>query len=208
MKKLDLKKELKHLYGTTGKSIVLVDVPKMKFLMIDGQGNPNTAQAYSDAVQALFTLSYTLKFMIKKGANAVDYGVMPLEGLWWTDDLADFNPDDKDIWKWTAMIMQPEWITAELVEEAIRQAVKKKALPALSNARFQVFEEGKAAQCLHVGPYAEEATTIERLHEFIQGQGLTLTGKHHEIYLSDPRRAAPDKLKTIVRQPIGEAALS
>ncbi len=202
MKRTDLKKELKRLYGTTGKSAVLVDVPAMNFLMIDGEGNPNTAQAYADAVQTLYTVSYTLKFMLKKGKAAIDYGVMPLEGLWWTDDMADFSPDNKDIWKWTAMIMQPEWITQELVEEAEEQAARKKDLPALQSLRFLSFEEGKAAQCLHIGPYAEEGPTIERLHQFICDQGLTLRDQHHEIYLSDPRRAAPDKLKTIIRQPV------
>lgn len=201
MKKIDLKKDLKHLYAASGKKIVLVDVPRMNFLMMDGQGDPNTAEAYSDAVQALYTLSYTLKFMIKKGELAIDYGVMPLEGLWWTDDMADFSPDNKDIWKWTAMIMQPAWVTADLVEEARRQAAKKKPLPAISEVRFEGFEEGKAVQCLHVGPYADEGPTIERLHQFIRDQGLELAGKHHEIYLSDPRRADPAKLKTIIRQP-------
>lgn len=202
MKKIDLKKELKHLYGVSGKSTVLVNVPTMNFLMVDGEGNPNTAQAYTDAVQALYTVSYTLKFMLKKGKAAIDYGVMPLEGLWWADEMEDFSPDNKDIWKWTAMIMQPEWITPELVKEAEEQAAKKKDLPALQNLRFQSFEEGKAAQCLHIGPYADEAPTIERLHQFIRDQGLTLRDKHHEIYLSDPRRAAPEKLKTIIRQPV------
>lgn len=206
MKKINLKKELKHLYGATGRGIVLIDVPKLNFLMIDGQGNPNTAQAYSNAVQALYTLSYTMKFMIKKGETAVDYGVMPLEGLWWTDDMADFSPDNKDIWQWTAMIMQPEWITAQLVEEAREQAAKKKSLSALPNVRFQAFEEGKAAQCLHVGSYADEAPTIKRLHQFILDQSLTLTGKHHEIYLSDPRRTVPGKLRTIIRQPVRKTA--
>jgi len=166
MKKIDLKKKLKNLYGVSGKSAVLVDVPTMNFLMIDGEGNPNTAQAYTDAVQALY-----------------------------------FSADNKDIWQWTSMIMQPEWITQELVQEAREQAAKKKNLPALQSLRFQSFEEGRAAQCLHIGPYADEAPTIQRLHQFIRDQRLVLRGKHHEIYLSDPRRAAPDKLKTVIRQP-------
>ena len=202
MKKVDLKKELKYLYGITGRDIVFVDVPTMNFLMIDGQGNPNSAQAYQDAVEALYALSYAIKFMVKKGETSVDYGVMPLEGLWWTDDMADFSMDNKDIWKWTAMIMQPEWVTENLVEEARRQTAEKKALPVIHQIRFQALKEGKAAQCLHVGPYEEEPPTIKRLHEFIQDKGLKRRGKHHEIYVNDPRRTDPSRLKTIVRQSV------
>ena len=202
MKKIDLKKELKHLYGATAKTIAVIDVPAMNFLMIDGEGDPNTSDDYRGAVEALFTVSYTAKFMIKKGPAAIDYGVMPLEGLWWTDDPAAFSPDNKDVWQWTAMIMQPEWITAELAVEAGERAAKKKALPALPNVRFQTFEEGKAAQILHVGPYAEERPTIARLHDLIAEEGLSRAGRHHEIYLGDPRRTAPAKLKTIIRQPV------
>ncbi len=202
MKKVDLKKELKHLYGATAKSVAVVDVPAMNFLMIDGEGDPNTSDDYLDAVAALFTVSYTAKFMIKKGPAAVDYGVMPLEGLWWTDDPADFSPDNKDIWKWTAMIMQPEWVTAELWADARAQAAGKKDLPGAPRMRFESFAEGRAAQILHVGPYAGEAPTIARLHEFIAGEGLSRAGRHHEIYLGDPRRTAPAKFKTIIRQPV------
>ena len=154
--------------------------------MIDGEGNPNTAADYKGAVEALYSVSYTAKFMVKKGPIAIDYGVMPLEGLWWADDMKEFSPaDNKVMWKWTAMIMQPEWVTGELVEEAKQQAAKKKALPLLPRLRFESFEEGKAAQVLHVGPYAEEAPTIERLHAFISDQALSLRDKHHEIYLSE-----------------------
>lgn len=203
MKKIDLKKELKDLYGPRRGRFELVDVPAMSFLMIDGEGNPNTSKDYADAVQALYKLSYTLKFMIKKGELAIDYGVMPLEALWWMDDMTEFRVENKDRWKWTAMIMQPEWIDEALVEEARAQASEKVDLPALVQARFESFEEGTAAQCLYVGPYADEGPTIEQLHAFVAEQGLELTGKHHEIYLSDPRRAAPEKLRTIIRQPAG-----
>lgn len=202
MEKIDLKKKLKPLYSAAAGKCVVVDVPAMNFLMADGHGDPNTSQDYRDAVETLFAVSYTIKFMIKKGPSAVDYGVLPLEGLWWTDDPADFNSNDKDSWKWTAMVMQPEWVTQELVEAGAEQAAGKKDLPALPAMRFESFEEGKAAQILHVGPYSEEAPTIERLHRFIAEQGFRLVGKHHEIYLSDPRRSAPAKLKTIIRQPI------
>jgi hypothetical protein len=199
--KIDLRKELKHLYNPSSKQIAIVDVPEINFLMIDGTGDPNTSVAYRNAVEALFAVSYTLKFTVKKGEPAVDYGVMPLEGLWWVDDMTQFSMNDKDAWKWTSMIMQPEYITAELFQEALRQVKKKKALPALSGMRFECFHEGQAAQILYFGPYSDEGPTIERIHRFIMEQGHRLRGRHHEIYLSDPRRTAPPKLKTIIRQP-------
>ena len=201
MKKIDHKKELKHLYGPSAKKVSVVDVPPMSFLMIDGQGDPNTSQAYQEAVSALYSVSYTLKFMIKKGEMAIDYKVMPLEGLWWTEDMSQFTMDDKGAWKWTAMIMQPDLVTAEMVEGAKDRAQKKKGLAAISLIRFEALHEGRAAQIMHVGPYAEEPPTIEKLHEFIAAQGGTPSGKHHEIYLSDPNRTAPEKLKTVIRQP-------
>ena len=201
MKKIDHKKELKHLYGPPAKEVSVVDVPPMSFLMVDGQGDPNTSQAYQEAVGALYSVSYTLKFMVKKGEMMIDYKVMPLEGLWWTEDMSRFSMDEKEAWKWTAMIMQPDFVTAELVEAAKDQAQRKKGLVAISLTRFKVFREGRAAQIMHIGPYAEEAPTIEKLHEFIAAQGGTLSGMHHEIYLSDPNRTAPEKLKTIIRQP-------
>lgn len=201
MKKIDHKKELKHLYGPPAKKVSVVDVRPMSFLMIDGQGDPNTSQAYQEAVGALYSVAYTLKFMVKKGEMAIDYKVMPLEGLWWTEDMSQFTMDDKGAWMWTAMIMQPDFVTAELVEAAKDQAQKKKGLAAIALIRSEVLHEGRAAQIMHIGPYAEEAPTIEKLHEFIAAQGSTLSGKHHEIYLSDPNRTAPEKLKTVVRQP-------
>ncbi|MDH3702614.1 MAG: GyrI-like domain-containing protein [Alphaproteobacteria bacterium] len=202
MKKIDLKKDLKHLYGAAAKTIAIVDVPAMNFLMIDGQGDPNTSDDYQGAVEALYAVSYAAKFMIKKGSAAIDYGVMPLEGLWWTDDPAQFSPDNKGIWKWTAMIMQPEWVTATLWEEAKAQTAKKKNPRGLPKMRLESFREGKAAQILYVGPYTEEAPTISRLHKFIEEQGLKRCGRHHEIYLNDPRRTDPAKLRTILRQPV------
>jgi hypothetical protein len=202
MKKIDYKKELKHLYKPSPKSIELVDVPEMNFLMIDGQGDPNTSQGYSDAIEALYAVTYALKFMIKKGNLQIDYGVMPLEGLWWVDDMSQFSIDDKRNWKWTAMIMQPEHVTQNLFAAACEQVEKKKNPVALLKVRFESFSEGKAAQTMHLGPFSEEGPTIERIHKFVQYNGYSQTGKHHEIYLSDIRKAAPEKWKTIIRQPI------
>ena len=146
MAKIDYKKELKHLYQPSMKEVQVVDVPQMNFLMIDGKGDPNTSQAFQDAVEALYSLAYTLKFMIKKGAAGIDYGVMPLEGLWWVDDMTQFSIDKKNEWKWTLMIMQPELVRVELFAEAVEEVRKKKNPVALANIRFESFSEGKAAQ--------------------------------------------------------------
>jgi len=176
----------------------------MKFVMIDGSGDPNNAQEYRDAIEVLYSISYTIKFAVRKD-QGIDYGVMPLEGLWWTDDMSLFLTDNKDIWKWTSMIMQTEYVTQDLFKIALQQVEKKKDLPAITGARYQSFHEGQAAQIMFLGPYSAEGPTIIRIHDFIKAHGDTFDGliqKHHEIYLSDPRRTAPEKLKTIIRQPI------
>lgn len=199
MRKVDLKKELKKLYQASAKEVVAVEVPALQFLMVDGQGDPNTSRAYSEAVEALFSVSYTAKFMVK--AQGVDYGVLPLEGLWWADDLSVFVNGDKSKWKWTMMIMQPSFVTQAVIEAAIAAVKKKKALPAVERLRYEAFAEGACAQVLHVGPFSTEGPTIERLHEFIDAR-TSRRGKHHEIYLSDIRRAEPSNWKTIIRQPM------
>ncbi len=201
MKKIDLKKELSDFYKPSKSKVALVDVPAMNFLMIDGKGDPNTSEAYAQAIEALYSVAYTLKFMVKKGPLAIDYGVMPLESLWWVEDMRDFDPDNKDEWLWTAMIMQPEIITREFVVEALETVKLKKDPVALAKLRFESFEEGLCAQIMHIGPFSEEGPTIKKVHDHIQKSGFELRGKHHEIYLSDIRRAAPEKWKTIVRQP-------
>ena len=202
MEKVDFKKKLKHLYKPTTKKVEIVEVPPMNFLMVDGIGDPNTSQSFSDAIEALFPLAYTLKFMIKKGDTGIDYGVLPLEALWWADDMSAFTAGNKDTWKWTLMIMQPEFITREMIKEAMTEVERKKKPVSLQLIRFESFEEGKVAQTLHIGPFSEEGPTIERIHSFIEDEGSQRTGKHHEIYLSDIRRAAPEKWKTVVRQPM------
>lgn len=173
----------------------------MRFLMVDGQGDPNISADFKEAVEALYALSYAIKFMVKKTAE-VDYGVMPLEGLWWADDMSRFSVDDKSGWKWTAMIMQPEeYVTRDLFEEARVQVEKKKAPPALSLVRFEFFREGRAAQVMHRGSFAEEGPTVEKIHRYIEERGGERGGKHHEVYLTDFNRTAPENLKTVVRQP-------
>jgi hypothetical protein len=169
--------------------------------MIDGVGNPNTSPAYARAVEALFSVSYTAKFAVKKGAIGIDYGVMPLEGLWWADDWSAFAAADKSKWQWTMMILQPSFVPDDLVHRAISEVVSKKGLMAAKQLRLEEFHEGRCAQLLHIGPFSEEGPTIQRVHEFIASRS-SKRGKHHEIYLSDIRRAAPAKWKTIIRQPM------
>jgi|TARA_B100002003_G_scaffold178086_1_gene165967 hypothetical protein len=202
VRKIDYKKELKHLYRPSAKKVEAVDVPRMNFLMIDGKGDPNTSQEFKDAIGVLYPLSYTLKFMIKKGGIGVDYGVLPLEGLWWADDMSSFVDDRREHWQWTLMIMQPELVTEQMVQEANAQVLKKKNPVSLPLVRFESFEEGKVAQILHVGPFSEEGPSVEKVHAFIEESGSQRRGKHHEIYLSDIRRAAADNWKTIIRQPM------
>jgi hypothetical protein len=200
MKKIDFKKELKSLYSPSAKEPVRVEVPAMSFLMIDGAGDPNTSPAYQAAVEALFAVAYAVKFKVKK-TLAIDYGVLPLEGLWWADDMAKFSIEDKSAWKWTMMIMQSDFVSVALVRETVAEVGKKKALPALALLRFEKFAEGRSVQNMHVGPFSTEGPTIAKVHAFIAALGGRLSGKHHEIYLSDIRKADPAKWKTIIRQP-------
>ena len=205
MKTLDLKKQLKHLYQPSAKQFSIVDVPPMNFLMVDGSGDPNTSAEFAAATEALYGVSYGLKFGVKQGKygdTPYDYPVMALEGLWWVDDMAHFSVDAKGQWHWTLMVMQPDIITAEMVEVARADVAKKKTLAALSKVRFESYHEGPSAQIMYFGPFKDEGPTIARLHAFIEEGGHQLRGKHHEIYLSDPRRTAPEKLKTVIRQPL------
>lgn len=202
MEKLDLKRKWKHLYQPLAGAITAVTVPPLTYLMVDGEGDPNQAPAFAQAVEALYSLSYTLKFSLKKSPTPVDYGVMPLEGLWWADDPRAFYLTAKAKWKWTAMILQPDFISRAQVDAAFAEVRKKKNPAALSRVRLETLEEGPSVQTLYVGPFSEEAPTIQRMHDFIHASGKHLHGKHHEIYLSDPRRTAQEKLKTILRQPM------
>ena len=201
VRKIDLKKELKPLYGPSAKEVVQVEVPAFQFLMIDGEGDPNTSREYAAAVEALFSVSYTAKFMVKKGTHATDYAVMPLEGLWWSDDMSAFVTNDRSKWKWTMMIMQPHFVEPAVIRTAMLEVKRKKGLSAVDALRLETFAEGLCAQILHIGPFSEEGPTIQRVHDFIAHRSA-LTGKHHEIYLSDIRRASPAKWKTVIRQPM------
>ncbi|MFN2222894.1 MAG: GyrI-like domain-containing protein [Chloroflexota bacterium] len=202
MSKIDFKKTHKQLYAPPRK-FVLVDVPEMQFLMVDGHGDPNVAQEYQDALEALYALAYKIKFISKKQLGQ-DYVVPPLEGLWWADDMATFSAArDKSQWEWTMMIMTPEWITADILAAAGEQVRKSKDPAALDKVRLESYHEGLAVQIMHVGSYDDEGPTLLKLHnEFLPQNSLVENGKHHEIYLGDPRRVAPEKLKTILRQPV------
>lgn len=198
----DLKRELKAYYAPKNTDWELVDVPEQQFIGINGRGNPNTAEEYARAVEALFAVAYTVKFAAKRGAGR-DFVVGPLEGLWWAEDPAVFVAGDKDSWQWTMLISQPEWITEDMIEDAKQTALKKKRLPAIDKIRRVVFTEGRCAQTLHIGSYADEAPLLARLHdEFLAANDLQMSGPHHEVYLGDPRKTAPEKLKTILRQPV------
>jgi hypothetical protein len=202
MAKVDFKKQLKHLYQPSAKDVSVVDVPDMNFLMVDGQGDPGTSPEYQEALEALYTVAYQLKFTIKGRDPELDYVIPPPEGLWWAKDMGPFSMNDRDAWQWTAMIMQPDQVTEALFDEAVDKVRQKKDLPGLGKLRLERYHEGRAAQILYLGPYSAEGPTIEKLHAFARENGYQLRGKHHEIYLSDPRRTAPEKIRTVIRQPV------
>ena len=211
MKTLDLKKELKYLYMPSAKKAEILKVPKLQFAMIDGAiekgKEPGSSPGFQEATQALYGISYTLKFMLKKRkTNPIDYPVMALEGLWWVED-GMFDITVKDNWFYTLMILQPDVITKDVFAEGLGQVRKKKGdSHALSNLRLAHFEEGLCVQVMHIGPYATEPATIERMRAFALENGyrdrVGPNGKHHEIYLGDPRKADPAKLKTVLRHPL------
>ena len=203
MIKIDFKKELKPLYQPSRKDFSIIDVPPMQFLMVDGHGDPNTAQEYQDALKALYAVAYKIKFASKKELER-DYVVPPLEGLWWAEDMEAFTiKRDKSAWDWTMMILQPDWITADIYGQACDIVKGQKDLPALSRLRLETYHEGLSVQILHIGSYEDEAPILHKIHTgFIPQNGFEMRGKHHEIYLSDPRKVAPEKLKTVLRQPV------
>ncbi|WP_025133153.1 GyrI-like domain-containing protein [Leucobacter sp. PH1c] len=206
MEKITLTKTLASYAARRGEFRELI-VPPMRYLMIDGHGDPNTAPAFAEAVAALYPLAYALKFASKRELGH-DYVVPPLEGLWWAEDMSAFTSSrDKSRWSWTLMLLVPEWITPELVAAtAAAVAAGKQPPQRLDEVRLEWLDEGRCVQTLHVGSFDAEAETLARLHdEIIPGLGARLTGTHHEIYLSDRRRTAPERMRTILRQPITPA---
>lgn len=204
MEKMDFKKKLKELYLPSQKGFVLVDVPEMQFVMIDGEGSPD-GEVYTQAVKWLYSVIYPIKFIAKERMGK-DFVAPPLEGLWWADDMSNFVSDNKDSWKWRMMIVTPDWVSDDMFEQAAAKAEKKLG-ETPGSLRLERFDEGKSVQIMHIGPYSEEAPTIARLHkEFLPENGFAPNGHHHEIYLNDPRRTAPEKLKTVLRQPVQNLA--
>lgn len=206
METIDLKKQLKSFYQPSAKAVEVVDVPCFHFLRIEGQIEsglrPGDSPSFDAAIQAIYGAAYTLKFSLKGRAESpIDYPVMPLEGLWWTESGA-YDLQKPEGWKYTLLILQPEQITTELLDEALEKLRKKKPSPALAQLRLAEFSEGRCIQTMHIGPYADEMRTIQKMDEFAATQGYRMHGKHHEIYLGDPRRAQPDRMKTILRHPI------
>ncbi len=208
MTKIDFKKAFKSEYAPKAKAPSVTEVPPMNYLMIDGEGYPEGNPAWTESIEALYPLAFGLKFMFKKKTpptDYFDYVVPPLEGLWW---LAKGDPDfylqNKEDWRWTMMIRQPDFITAEMIEEKIEELKEKKDLPALDKVRFEGMNEGLVVQIMHIGPFSEEPATLEIMHGFIRENGYEFRDKHHEIYLSDPRKANPAKMKTVLRQPVSK----
>lgn len=211
MKTLDLKKQLKSLYAPPAKKPEILKIPKMQFIMIDGKiekgKEPGNSPSFAEATQALYSVAYPIKFMFKKRkTNAIDYPVMPLEGLWGLQDVSQ-DIAKKDNWSYTLMILQPDVVTQDIFSEMLEQVRKKKGNPvALSKLRLASFEEGNCVQIMHIGPYATEPATIERMRAFALENGyrdnVGPDGLHHEIYIGDPRKAAPEKLKTVLRHPL------
>ncbi|MFF0392841.1 GyrI-like domain-containing protein [Kitasatospora sp. NPDC004615] len=202
----DIKKDLKEFYAPKNTTWAVVDVPEQQFLAVDGSGNPNTAPAHAAAVEALYAVAYTLKFAGKQAEGGRDFVVGPLEGLWWAEEFEAFTSRDKDSWNWTMMISLPGWITEQMIDEARQTALAKKKHPTIADVRRLTLHEGPSAQLLHIGSYDDEAPALHQLHhEYLPANGLRPGAKHHEIYLGDPRRTAPEKLKTVVRQPVEPA---
>jgi hypothetical protein len=207
MKKIDLKKDLKHLYAPSAKQIEIVDVPDFQFAMIYGQIEPdlepNTSPSFQQAIEAIYGIAYTLKFMSKqREQDPIDYTVMALEGLWDVEEGGKFDINRKDNWLWTLLIMQPEHIDQDMFSLARQQLLKKKENPAIEMLRLERFHEGLSIQTMHIGPYSDEPATVARMEAYARNNGYIMRGRHHEIYLGDPRRAQPEKLKTILRHPV------
>lgn len=201
--KRDLIKELGALYKQPANQISILQVPRMNFISIRGGGDPNNNTGYSQAIEALYAVAYKIKFLIKAEPLCIDFSVMPLEGLWWASDMSMFSLDDSSNWEWQMMILQPEFLSEQHFKQALDEVRRKKNPAKINEVKFESYEEGLSAQILHHGPYGEaERQSVKKLHDYIQQAEYQVDGKHHEIYLNSPLRTAPQKLKTIIRQPI------
>lgn len=199
--KIDLKKDYKILFTASAKDVTFIGIPAFNFLMIDGDGDPNSKK-FQESVKSLYSVAYSIKNICKRDSKLSDFTVSPLEGLWWTENPEGFNIAKRDNWKWTLLIMLPEFVTSEIFEKAKTDVLNKKECDLADVVRFEYFDEGACAQIMHIGPYSTEQSTVLILSTTIKKAGYKLRGKHHEIYLGDPRKTAPEKLRTIIRQPI------
>lgn len=202
MVRVDFKKELPGLYRASAYEVSIVDVPAIKFITVSGTGFAEPSAELQDAIGALYAVAYTLKFSLKKQAGAGGFALMPLEALWWTDTGKPLDQESRENWCWTVMMALPDFVTKTLVKKAVKEAAERKELPALKQVELERIQEGLSAQIKHKGPYAESGPTVKRLHGFIAERGLKPHSKHHEIYLNDPSRTAPEKIRTIIRQPV------
>lgn len=202
MDKIDLKKQLKSCYSAKPDESVVVQVPRLKYIMTDGKGDPNTAMEFKTAIETLYAIAYKIKAINKANPETPDYVVMPFEAQWWADNVMAFINDDRTQWMWTAMIAQPNFITKQIFMQAKRELAKENRLFGLRRVRYGTLKDGMSAQIMHLGPFINEGDTIEKLHEFIFESDYKLAGKHHEIYLSDMRKPDPSKWRTIIRQPV------
>jgi hypothetical protein len=198
--KVDFKKTLKQLYNPSIKGFHIIEVPEMNFLMVDGKGDPNTSIEYQQAIEALYGISYGIKFALK--SQGYDHIIPPLEGLWWMEDMNEFSRENIARWEWAMMIMQPEWVSKEIVETVRIEVIKKKGNSGLERVKYERYREGLAVQTLYTGAYENEAPVIAEMHAFIKSNGYQINGKHHEVYLSDVRKTTAERLQTILRQPI------
>lgn len=203
--KIDFKKTLAGYRAQPGR-FEIVEIPDMRYLAVDGDGDPNTSRSYKDALEALYPVAYNLKFASKRELDR-DYVVPPLEGLWWADDMGSFSTmRDKSLWRWTMLLMVPEWISEERFAAAVSKVASKGAPVRLADVELRSLSEGMCVQTLHIGPFDDEGPVLERMHrEFMPEHGLQFAGKHHEIYFGDFRKVAPEKLRTILRQPVRRA---
>lgn len=202
MEKRDLKKEHRNMFSPKKGVFSIIEIPQLKYITIEGEGNPNIAESFSKSTEALYTIAYGIKFAMKESGD--DFTVMPLEGLWYCDNMSKFSEDNKDEWKWKLMILQSELVEQEIFENArIKGITKKTELKEyLEEVKLEKYTEGLSVQTMYVGAYKDEAPVIREMHKFIGENGYELAGLHHEIYIGDPRKTEAAKLKTILRQPM------
>ena len=197
--KLELRKTMKGFYNPPTGEVILVELPPLKYVMVDGNGEPG-GESFQQAMGVLYNIAYTMKFRSKRLLKK-DYDMMAPEGLWWMKGKK-IDMARRDKWLWTLMILVPDFVTPKMFSDAVAEVRSKKNPPGLDRARLETLDEGTSVQTMHIGPYSTEPESIARMGAYVKEHGYKMAGKHHEIYLGDPRRAAPSKLRTIIRHPV------